>query len=90
VERAGRPAHVEEAYYPVDLARGTAIAYHDTGDGGIYERLAERGARPDHFQERVVARTPTAGESQALRLKASVMAIMEITRTAWSKGRPVA
>jgi GntR family transcriptional regulator len=89
VDRDGKPAHVEEVYFPADLARGTPLAYHSVGEGGIAARLADLGARPDRRVEYVVARAPLPSEAAALKLPASSPTVLEITRVIWSGKRPV-
>src|SRR4051812_35978410 len=39
----GEPMELATSYIPWELAKGTSIAERDTGPGGIYARLEERG-----------------------------------------------
>lgn len=85
----GRRVQLAESHIPVDLARGTAIVYHDTGPGGTFGRLADQGWGPDEFTERIVGRPPLPDEAELLRLPRSKSMVLEITRFARSKGRCV-
>lgn len=58
------PLQIATSYLPVDIAGGTVIELQkDTGVGGTYSRLAERGHRVDRFRELV--RTRPASEDEA-------------------------
>lgn len=78
-----RPVQLSTSYLPLDLARGTAIAYTDTGPGGIYARLAELGHRPGHFTERVSARAPYPDERESLEMAAAGGFVFEVIRAAY-------
>jgi GntR family transcriptional regulator len=39
-----RPFQLADSYYLPELAHGTRIVYTDTGPGGVYARLSQRGA----------------------------------------------
>lgn len=64
----GEPIQLATTYLPADVVEGTPITTVNTGAGGTYARLAEIGFAPVEFVERVVARMPTYGESDALEL----------------------
>ena len=65
------------------------IAEADTGPGGIYARLEERGHRLKRFSEEVTARMPTIEEMRALRLEPGVP-IFRLVRVAYDTDeRPV-
>jgi GntR family transcriptional regulator len=86
----GRPVQLAVSYIPVELARGTAIAYTDTGPGGIYARLDERGFGPAEFVEEVIVRAASPEEADRLRLASGGARVFEITRAALaSDGRCV-
>lgn len=72
------------SYYPVDLARGTRITYTDTGPGGSYAVLAERGHGPTRFTEYVLARMPRPDETSRLDLPDGTP-VIEITRHAFEE-----
>ncbi|GGN39048.1 GntR family transcriptional regulator [Actinoplanes campanulatus] len=88
VDFRGAPGHLEWTYYPADLAFGTDILLHDVGEGGVYERLAERGARVDRFVEEIVARLPSPAEAELLAVRQEVP-VLEVTRTTWAGRRAV-
>ena len=68
----GEPMELATSYVPWELAEGTPITQRDTGPGGIYARLEERGHRLKRFSEEVTARMPTVEEIRALRLQPGV------------------
>lgn len=86
-----RPVQLAVSYLPVELARGTAMAYTDSGRGGVYARLDERGFAPVEFVEYVIVRAASTDEGTRLRLTGGPAArVMEITRIAYATGgRPV-
>jgi GntR family transcriptional regulator len=86
----GRPVQMSVAFIPVELARGTAIAYSDTGPGGTYARLDERGFGPARFTEEVIVRAATPDEAHELQLPSGGPRVFEIIRTAFAADdRPV-
>lgn len=86
-----RPVQLAVSYLPVELARGTAMAYTDTGRGGVYARLDDRGFGPVRFVEEVIVRAPSPDEAAKLRIQTGAIArVLEITRTAYAeRDRPV-
>jgi GntR family transcriptional regulator len=85
----GRPMETAISYIPVDLARGTPIAYPNPGPGGIYARLEEQGHVLERFNEEVTARMPTPDEASALNLPPGVP-VIHLVRTAYDMdGRAV-
>lgn len=88
VDFHGAPAHVEWVYYPPDLAFESAIVFHDTGEGGVYARLAERGAVVDRYVEFIEARLPLPAEVPLLKVRAD-MPVFEVTRLVWAGERVV-
>jgi GntR family transcriptional regulator len=64
----GKPVLMADSYIPGDLAEGTPITEHDTGDGGIYARLADIGHGPVRFKEEVRSRMPYRAEASLLQL----------------------
>ncbi|MER7520745.1 GntR family transcriptional regulator [Streptomyces sp. NPDC126499] len=77
----GKPVLVSVSYLPAALAAGTAVTEPDTGPGGTYARLAERGHGPVRFREEIRCRMPTAEESARLALGPGTPVIL-ISRTA--------
>lgn len=63
-----RPVELTDSYYPVEIARGTALAEPRKIRGGAVRLLAELGHRPRLIREDVYAHRPTARERDALRL----------------------
>jgi GntR family transcriptional regulator len=79
-----RPVQLATSYYPVDIARGTAITYTDTGPGGTYARLAEMGYAPVRFTETVNARVPDENEAFDLALQKTRGIVYDVTRYAFT------
>ncbi|WBB78161.1 UTRA domain-containing protein [Micromonospora sp. WMMD882] len=63
-----RPVELTDSYYPLAIARGTALATPQKIRGGAVTLLAELGYRPGRTVEDVYARAPTAEEREALAL----------------------
>lgn len=86
----GRPIQLATSYIPADLAAELPVlAAHDTGPGGIYDRMEEAGFGPIHWAEAITTRPPTPAEASSLRL-ASGVALLRIVRLASSPaGRPL-
>ena len=66
----GEPMELATSYIPWELAEGTPITEANTGPGGIYARLEERGHELKRFSEEVASRMPTSEEVRALRARA--------------------
>lgn len=79
-----RPVQLATSYYPLDVVRGTAITYTDTGAGGAYARLAEAGFEPVRFTESVVARAPQPDEAFDLALPKAGGFVFDLTRFAYT------
>jgi GntR family transcriptional regulator len=79
-----RPVQLATSYYPLEIVRGTAITYTDTGPGGSYARLAELGYEPVRFTESVSARAPYPDESFDLALPAAGGLVFDLTRFAFT------
>lgn len=85
----GFPVELATSYVPWDLAEGTPMVEPNSGPGGVYARLEERGHRLSHFIEEVGARMPTPDELRQLQLAPGVP-VMALMRTAFDvEGRPV-
>lgn len=85
----GEPMELATSYVPWELADGTQITRRDTGPGGIYARLEERGHRLKRFSEEVTARMPTVDEARALSLQPGVP-VFRLVRVAYDTDeRPV-
>lgn len=79
----GQPVQMAVSYYPANLADGTQITESDTGDGGVYARLAEIGYAPVSFREELRARMPTTEETELLSLHRGTPVII-VVRTAYT------
>ena len=85
----GEPMELATSYIPWELAEGTAIADANTGPGGIYARLEERGHQLKRFSEEVAARMPSSDEIRALALQPGVP-VIRVVRVAYDTDeRPV-
>lgn len=83
------PFQLATSWLPWDLAGGTQMAQPDTGPGGIYSRLAEKGHGPSRFIEDVTVRMPSPEESRFLRFT-DPQPIFYLVRTAFDvSDRPV-
>ncbi|SHN48195.1 GntR family transcriptional regulator [Cryptosporangium aurantiacum] len=77
-----RSVQLATSYVTVEVAADVPeIKHTDTGPGGMYARMAERGHEPTHFVERVRSRMPLAEEIATLELPPGTP-VMEITRRA--------
>jgi GntR family transcriptional regulator len=85
----GKPVLLSRSYLPAELTEGTRITQVDSGPGGIYARLAERGHAPARFREEVACRMPNRAEAEALAIPSGTPVIL-VTRVAFTAdGRPV-
>ncbi|MFI1305553.1 GntR family transcriptional regulator [Streptomyces sioyaensis] len=66
------PVELVTSYYPLDIARGTAMTEHRKVMGGTPTLLAELGFPPRLSVDRVSARVPTQEQYEALRLPSSL------------------
>ncbi|MEU3341826.1 GntR family transcriptional regulator [Streptomyces sp. NPDC006668] len=84
-----RPVMLAVSYLPHELVKGSPITRIDTGEGGIYARLAELGHAPAHFREELRSRLPTAEEAAGLDMPAE-RPVIKLCRTAFDQdGRAV-
>lgn len=84
----GRPVLLATSWLPASIAAGTPIARKDTGEGGLYARLAELGYAPTHFREDLRARMPSGEEASTLDIPAGTP-VITVARTAYAKERVV-
>lgn len=83
------PAELAHCYYPVELARGTALAVNRKIKGGSPTLLAEMGYPPRRTVDRVTAEEPTQEEYEALELP-SPLPVLHTFRIVYSDGdRPI-
>jgi len=84
----GQPIEYATSYIPSDIAAGTPIAEVDTGPGGIYARMEDRGMTFEWYDEEITARMPTPDEARLLALPIGAP-VLHLVRTAIADGRPV-
>lgn len=83
------PAELVKSYYPLEIARGTAITERRRITGGTPALLADLGHPPRLSVDRVSARVPTQEQYNALRLP-SDLPVLRTLRVVYSDGeRPV-
>jgi GntR family transcriptional regulator len=84
---SGQPLELATSYIPWPLAKGTAITRQDTGPGGIYARLEERGYQIEAFEEQITARMPAPEERSQLQIPEGVPVFRIIRRAFDADGR---
>jgi GntR family transcriptional regulator len=82
------PVQLATSYLPKDITEGTAIEQENTGPGGIYARLEEKGFTPLKFDEYVRIGTAAEHESDQLNIPAG-SPVFRITRIASAPDRAV-
>ncbi|GGQ46302.1 GntR family transcriptional regulator [Streptomyces asoensis] len=83
------PAELVEAYYPLDIARGTALSERRRIRGGASALLTALGHPPRRSTDRVCARVPTQAQYQALRLTSGMPVLRTLRVVHGDAGRPV-
>lgn len=79
----GRPNQLADSYYELHVVAGTRIREENTGPGGGFARLEERGYPLTEILEEFTARMPTGPESAALRLPPGTP-VIDLIRTTFS------
>lgn len=82
------PMQLADSYFLRHMAAGTRITQEDTGPGGVYARLEERGHRLTRFTEDLSFRMPTPGEVRSLDLAGGVP-VVDLVRVAYAGEQPV-
>jgi GntR family transcriptional regulator len=83
------PAELVKSYYPLEIARGTAITERRRITGGTPALLADLGHPPRLSVDRVSARVPTQEQYRALRLP-SDLPVLRTLRVVYSDDeRPI-
>ncbi len=83
------PVELVASYYPVEIARGTAITEFRRIRGGTPTLLAGLGHPPVRSVDRVSARVPTQEENAALRLPGN-LPVLHTLRVVYGEGdRPI-
>jgi GntR family transcriptional regulator len=83
------PAELVDCYYPLDIARGTALMERRRIKGGAPALLAELGHPARRSVDRVSARIPTQEQYQALHLTSSTPVLRTLRVVHGDGGRPV-
>jgi GntR family transcriptional regulator len=85
----GDPVELVSSYYPLDVARGTALTEARKIRGGTSALLAEMGYPPRLTVDRVSARVPTQQQYEALQLP-SDLPVLRTLRVVYSdEDRPI-
>ncbi|MEU1308767.1 GntR family transcriptional regulator [Streptomyces cinnamoneus] len=85
----GEPVELVKSYYPLELARGTAMMERRRIKGGTPRLLADLGFPPRLSVDKVSARVPTQEEHRALRLPGS-LPVLRTLRVVYSEDdRPI-
>jgi GntR family transcriptional regulator len=83
-----RPNQLADSYYELPVAKDTRLMEEDTGPGGGFAVLEEKGLYLARIREELSARMPTGPESVALRLPAGTP-VVELIRTVFTTaGQP--
>ena len=82
------PTQLADSYYLLEDVNGTKIQEEDTGPGGGFARLEEKGLKLQRFREELLSRMPTPEESRGLQLGQGVP-VVELHRISYADGRPV-
>ncbi|MFD5601736.1 GntR family transcriptional regulator [Streptomyces sp. NPDC127064] len=85
----GEPVELVASYYPVDIARGTALTEKRKIKGGTPALLADLGFPPRLSVDRVSARVPTQEQYRALRLPSDLPVLRTLRVVRSDGGRPV-
>ncbi|MFF4831566.1 GntR family transcriptional regulator [Streptomyces sp. NPDC001315] len=83
------PAELVKSYYPLDIARGTALTDRRRIKGGTPALLAELGYPPRQSVDRVSARIPTQEQYQALHLTSGMPVLRTLRVVHSDHERPV-
>ena len=76
----GEPAELVENYYPVEIARGTAIERAEKVKGGVPTLLAELGFPSRRATDQVSAETPTFEEGAYLKMPTGELPVLRTFR----------
>lgn len=84
-----KPVELVHSYYPLDIARGTALAERRRIKGGTPTLLAELGHPPRLSVDRVSARVPTQEQYEALRLPGDLPVLRTLRVVYGDDERPI-
>lgn len=82
------PTQLADSYYQLETVRGTPIMELNTGPGGGYARLEEKGYRLTRFREEIRLRMPSPDEVGSLRLSPGIP-VAHLHRIAFTADGPV-
>jgi GntR family transcriptional regulator len=85
----GEPVELVASYYPLELARGTALTERSKIKGGTPTLLAEMGFPPRLTVDRVSARIPTQEQYEALRLPTDLPVLRTLRVVYSDNDRPI-
>jgi GntR family transcriptional regulator len=85
----GAPTQLADSYYLLADVEGTAIQQEDTGPGGGFARLEEKGLTLRRFREELEVRMPTPDEARGLQLTGQGIPVVELHRISYTDDRPV-
>lgn len=83
------PAELVKSYYPLEIARGTAITERRKIAGGTPALLADLGHPPRLSVDRVSARVPTQEQYRALRLPSDLPVLRTLRVVCSDDERPI-
>ncbi|ETK31058.1 GntR family transcriptional regulator [Microbispora sp. ATCC PTA-5024] len=84
----GRPWSIQESFYPMDIAEGTALMSPVDIPYGTISEMARRGHVQAGYRDEVLSRMPTQTEAVQLSLGPGVP-VLEMFRIAYSAERPI-
>ncbi|MEW9529072.1 GntR family transcriptional regulator [Microbispora sp. NPDC049125] len=84
----GRPWSVQESFYPMDIALGTALMSPADIPSGTISEMARHGHSQVGYRDEILSRMPTQTEAAQLGLGVGVP-VLEMFRTAYSADRPI-
>jgi GntR family transcriptional regulator len=84
-----QPCELVEVYFPLDLARGTAIAENRKIKGGAGRVLQEAGLPPLRCVDKVAARWPTPEQARVLQMPTKLPVLRQFRVTYSVDDRPI-
>lgn len=84
----GKPHNLNDSYYPLDIAEGTAIMHPDDITPGVIALLCSLGHEQTRYRDELLWRMPTPEEADKLAIAAGVPVLLQF-RTAYTTKRPI-
>ncbi|MFD0855858.1 GntR family transcriptional regulator [Actinomadura adrarensis] len=84
----GHPSQLADSYYLPEMVAGTRIEQENTGPGGGYKVLEEKGLPLTRVREEIALRMPSPDEVRALRLEPGTP-VAELHRISFSEDQPI-